>query len=174
MLAALRRRLRDMDTLRQVLLTAEARARAEGATQPGAEHLVMAALALPDGTATRAFRRVGGDPGGFPAAVERQYSNALARIGMDPGGLGMAPTALSERDPPGPFRSKPSAAALVRRMAKGRPFGTSRPLLGADVLLAALADEVGVVARALAAMGVAPERLAEACRVEIAGAGNDR
>lgn len=166
-LASIRRRLKDIDILRRVLLNAEACARAEGGTEPGSEHLIMAALALPDGTARRAFQRIGADPVRFAPSVTQQYADALARMGLDAGAHLIASPELSSRSPAeGVFKSKPSAQALIRRVARDRPFGSPKPLLGVDILLAALASDVGTVARALAVMGIEPGRLADACRQE--------
>lgn len=169
MLTAIRSRLKDMRTLKRVLLTAEAHARADGAAEPGAEHLVTAVLVLPDETARRAFARVGADAAAFDLAVTRQYDTALARVGVEAAGGETRPYALPALgDGAGPFRSRPSAQTLMRRLARGRPFWSSRPLTGADIVLAALAGEVGTVARALAVMGVDRDQLGEACRIEIA------
>ncbi len=175
MLAAIKRRLKDMGVLKQLLLKAEAIARAEGVPEPGSEHLVMAALTLEDETASRAFCRVDADPSRFAAAVAQQYADALRRIGVAVGGPLMTPDGLPEPgENPGPFKSRPSARTLIRRLAKDRPFGASTPLLGADVVLAALSSDIGTVARALAVMGVQPGDLADACRLEIGLHGNAR
>lgn len=166
-LASLKRRLKDIGILRRVLLKAEACARAEDGTGPGSEHMIMAALALPDGTAQRAFQRIGADPARFAPSVTQQYADALARMGMNAGAhLIASPEGLSRPEAAGVFRSKPSAQALIRRVARDRPFGSPTPLLGTDILLAALASDVGTVARTLAVMGIEPGRLSDACRQE--------
>ena len=168
MLGSIKRRLKDAATIKQVLLSAEASARAEGVAEPGSEHLVMAALALPDGTADRAFVRVGVRPADFRPAVARQYADALTRVGLGDGG-----NLLTWQEPPARlprtrlFKSKPSAQWVIRRLVHARPSGSSRPLLGADFVLAALSSDVGTFARTLAVLEVEPNRLAEACRREI-------
>lgn len=168
MLAGIKLRLKNVATIKRVLLAAEASAHAEGVVEPGSEHLVMAALALPDETAGRAFVRIGLRPGDFRPAVARQYADALTRVGMGGGGNLLACQEPLARPPRARlFRSKPSAQSLMRRLALARPFGSSRPLLGADFVLAALSSDVGTVARALAVLAVEPNRLAEACRREI-------
>ena len=173
MLAKIKQRLKDMGTLRQLLEKAESCARAEGAAEPGSEHLVMAALTLADGTARGAFRRVGADPAKFAPSVTQQYADALARIGIDVGTHLIASPDLPERpQSPGVFRSKPSAQTLMATLARDRPFGDTKPLLGADIVLAALSNDIGAVARALAVMGITPHRLADACRLEIAAQGS--
>jgi ClpA/ClpB-like protein len=52
---------------------------------PGAEHLLLAALELPDGTARRAFERVGADPNALRQAIEEQHAEALCAVGIDAG-----------------------------------------------------------------------------------------
>lgn len=167
MLNQIRLRLMDMKTLKTVLETSEARARADGVAEPGAEHLVMAALDLPEDTARRAFERVGADPAGFVPAVARQFDEALAKVGVEAAGSQTDPHALPGEGT-GVFRSQPSARTLMERLARDRPLGSSRPLTGADVVLAALGSDVGTVARALAVMGVDREALVDVCRREIA------
>jgi hypothetical protein len=167
-LASVKKRLTDMNTLRQVFLKAETCARAEGIAEPGAEHLVMAALTLADGTARRAFERIGADPAAFAAAVTQQYADALRRVGVAVGSHLASPDGLpAQADRPGVFRTKPSARTLIKTLAGTRPSGSSRPLLGADILLAAASNEIGTVARALAVMNIDPGGLMNACRQEI-------
>lgn len=165
MLAKIKLRLKDMHTLRQLFLKAEVCARAEGVTEPGSEHLVMAALTLPDQTAQRAFHRLGVNPLRFTSAVTQQYADALTRIGVNVGTHLMSDPLPNTAD--GPFKSKPSAQSLIKKLAQEKPFGASQPLLGADVVLAALANDIGTVGRALAVLRIAPRHLAEACQLEI-------
>ncbi|MGZ8476106.1 MAG: Clp protease N-terminal domain-containing protein, partial [Candidatus Limnocylindria bacterium] len=47
-----------MRTIKKLLTDAEVEARAMGEAEPGAEHLLLAALDLPDGSARRAFERL--------------------------------------------------------------------------------------------------------------------
>uniref|UniRef100_UPI0019639324 Clp protease N-terminal domain-containing protein n=1 Tax=Nonomuraea lactucae TaxID=2249762 RepID=UPI0019639324 len=67
----LRRPMRDIKTINALLTGAEQRALERGEGVPGPEHLLMSALALPDGSARRAFERLGADPDAFAAAVDR-------------------------------------------------------------------------------------------------------
>lgn len=168
MLETIRRRLKDMSTLRRLFLTSETCARSEGLTEPGAEHFVQAALTLPDQTAQRAFRRFGAAPADFAAAVTKQYADALRRIGVDAGAHLVSVQELPARAHRAePFVSKPSAQALIKRLAKEKRFGSRQPLLGADIVLAALTNEFGPVVRALKVMGIEPSQLVDACKLEI-------
>ena len=53
-----RKRFQDAGTLHALFVSAERCANADGLTAPGAEHLVMAALEMPDGTAENIIRLV--------------------------------------------------------------------------------------------------------------------
>lgn len=54
-------RLEDLRTMRRLFLGAEAHARAEGRDLPGAEHLLLAALDLPDDSARVVLAQAGID-----------------------------------------------------------------------------------------------------------------
>ena len=174
---AVRQRLRDAGTLKQLCFRAESLANAEGQREPGAQHFVLAALELPDGTARQAFTTLDVTPAQFRAAIAAQYRSALAHVGihadvideLDDDGPSL-PTAR------GPYRTQPSAQALmavltreVMKPAQARDATT--PLLSAHVLLAAGAAKRGVNARAFAALGVTLESLVTAARLALDGKG---
>ncbi|MBJ7457247.1 MAG: peptidase, partial [Thermoleophilia bacterium] len=73
-----------IQTLSALLRSAEADALATGEELPGAEHLLLAALDLEDGTARRAFTAVGADAAGLRDAIAGQHADALRAIGIDP------------------------------------------------------------------------------------------
>src|SRR5687767_10675111 len=73
----LTKRVRDVRTINMLLTGAEAEARRAGESLPGAEHLLLSAIALPDGSARRAFERVGADPDRLQAAIAAQHADAL-------------------------------------------------------------------------------------------------
>ena len=79
MLDAIRRRARDVRTIARLLEGAEQASRARGEPRPGSEHLVLAALSLPDGTAASAFRRLGVDEDAFSEALAVQDVAAVRR-----------------------------------------------------------------------------------------------
>ena len=167
MLQALARRLRDMRTIKQLCEQAERHANAEGQQRPGAEHFLMAALELPDGTARQAFRRLQADPEAFRVAVERQYGEALRDIGVQ---APVLPAAMAVPHREGLYEGQPSSQALMQTLAGIRKDSAVPQLLGAHVILAALSARHGVVPRALRSMGVEAAALADAARAELAGA----
>lgn len=162
-------RVRDVRTIKELLTGAEAEAHRTGDIQPGAEHLLLSALALPDGSAARAFERVGADPGRLRAAIAAQHADALRAIGIEPPDDAALDAAVG-RDPPaaaGMFRSNASARTAFQRaseMARSeKPLG----LVGAHVVVAVAEQEHGTAARALTLMGIDRAALAAAARAEI-------
>lgn len=169
MFKALQQRLRDSKTLTQMCVEAERIANAEGQAEAGAEHFVLAALEMDDGTARRAFERVGADPDGFRPAIDRQYADALAAVGLQrtaafDAGLAQVPV------PPGQglYKAKPSVSVLIRLLTDAEALQVpANPLLGAHVVLAAARAEQSTAVRALRAMGIDPGDLASAAGAEI-------
>ena len=161
--------VREIRTISRLLTGAEAEANKAGETMPGAEHLLLSALALPDGSARRAFERLGADPDELRSAIASQYADALRAIGIEPvsddaldaaAGAGVASAK-------GVFRSTASAQAVFRAavdLAK-----TERPsrLVGAHVVAAVARMEHGTAARALRAMRIDRHALAVAAQQEL-------
>lgn len=157
-------RMRDVRTIRTLLTGAEAAAHAAGDSAPGAEHLLLSALALPDGSAARAFERVGADPGQLRAAIAAQHADALRSIGIEPPDdaalAGDMPTAT------GVYRSNASARSAFQTASKMARSAESPRFVGAHVVAAVAAMEHGSAARALTVMGIDRGALADAAREE--------
>ncbi|MDC8760898.1 Clp protease N-terminal domain-containing protein [Janthinobacterium fluminis] len=170
MFDAIKKRFRDMGTIKALCESAERHANSAGQAEPGAEHFVLAALDLPDGTARQVFARLRANPDGYRAAIAEQYASALRNVGiaMEAEAFGNGAAIPGAK---GAYASQPSAQALMRELAEQRKSAGSLPLLGVHVILAAAQAQFGVAARALQAMGVSPAALAEAARAEIAAAG---
>lgn len=143
--AGLRRRFNDARTLARLCKAAEREARAAGQTEPGAEHFLLAALALPDGSARRAFEKLGIAPAQVRDAIERQYAAAL-------GGADLEPGAPLPGDGAGAYRAAASGQELMQALAR-RP-DREGGLSGSDVLRAIAAMRHGVAARALRELGL--------------------
>ena len=161
--------LDDMRTIKQLLTDAERIARDMGEEEPGAEHLLLAAIGLPDGTATRALATVGVDADRIRAALREEQADALVSVGVPR----EAAEAMAVPDPLGPagapilYGAGPSAreafqaAGAMARSAKQR-------LAGAHVVAAVADTERGTAARVLDRIGVDRRRLADAARAELA------
>lgn len=153
--------IRDARTIKLLLESAEGLARAGGESEPGPEHLLLAALDLPDGGARRAFARVGAEPDGLAAAVEAHHAEALASVGIASGGTAVAAAPPAR----GLFRSTGAAQEVFRtagRLARDRRV----PLGGAHVVEAVAAAAHGTAAAAVARLGIDRVALRDAARAE--------
>jgi len=151
MFSRIKARFNDIGTIGTLCTGAERHALQDQQREPGAEHFLLAALDLPDGTARRAFEAAGADPVALKHAIARQYGDALAAIGLDVGSSSAAGTEqLAAR--PGAFNASASGQEVMQALAASR--GQHGPLLGAHVVAIVAGMPHGVAARALRAMGV--------------------
>jgi ATP-dependent Clp protease ATP-binding subunit ClpA len=166
----LRNPVRDMRTIKELLTGAEAEARRAGEAQPGAEHVLLSALALPDGSARRAFERVGADPNDVREAIAGQYADALRSIGVEPVDDETLdpPVAESGRVGGGVFRSSATAQSVFQEASKMARAEKGSQFAGAHVVAAVAQMEHGTAARALRRMGIDREELEAAARQEVA------
>lgn len=173
MFDAVKQRFRDIRTINALCIGAEKLANADGQKEAGAEHFVLMALELPDGTARKAFKRIQADPDSFRAGIARQYEEALRNVGVALPHDGIVTNeATSIPAGTGLYKVQPSAQALMQTMIYGikvkeQETNPAAPLLGAHVLLAATTAQYGVAMRAFRAMGIDPGKLAEAAKEEI-------
>ena len=164
MFAKLKQRLQDMRTIKNLCEGAENQARQAGQQQPGAEHYVLSALDLADGSARRVFQRLGADPDAYRAALTSQHVNAFGKLGLDASGIPAATPVSGAAS--AVFDSQPSGQALMQAL----PELTRRlpvPLCGAHVLLAAAAMHHSLAARALRAINLEPQALTQAAEKEL-------
>ncbi len=161
-----RKPLQDIKIMNQLFPAAEAEALAMGEAEPGAEHLVLAALDLPDGSARRAFARLGSDPGKLRAAIAAQHRDTLESIGIAASDEDLEDKLPSPTPSRGPFRSKGSVQKVFKQVVKLVKKDKSQ-LYGAYVVLVAGQLEAGTFVRALAAMGVDAAELVAAARTEL-------
>lgn len=147
--------LRDMRTIGRLLTDAEQVARRMGDERPSAEHLLLAALTLPDGTAAGALQRIGVDADTLAQAIRDEHAAGLVAAGID-----ASTAAAMSADRPvtptmgsGVYRSNPSAQELFQAAGAAARSARQR-LAGAHVVLAAADLEQGTLARALQRLGV--------------------
>lgn len=160
------RPIREFRTIRRLLGGAERLAVEMGDALPGAEHLLLAALDLPDGTARRSFERLAVDPAGLAAAIMAQHDDALRAVGVDVDSVAHLDVPASSGR--GVFRATPSGQAAFQRAVEVSGAPKPRRLLGAHVVLAVAEMEHGSAARALRLMGVDRQQLAAAAGAELA------
>ena len=156
--------VREIRTINELLAGADTAARRMGDVSPGPEHLLLAALAMDDGTARRAFARAGADPDAFEAAVAAQHDAALRAIGVEP--VALPPADVDAGPPKGVFKSTPAAQRAFQEAVKLSKQVKPSRLLGAHVVAAVAEERQGTAARTLQAMGVDAAALADAARAE--------
>ena len=157
--------VRDLRTIKQLLIEAEAEARGGGEETPGPEHLLLAAATLPDGTAARALERVGVDPQRLRPAIEEAHASALATGGIEVDRR-LGDTAGLRAPATGVFRATPGAQKVFQEAVALSKTVKPPRLRGAHVVAAICDLEQGTVARALAALGVDRDQLRDAARAE--------
>lgn len=160
--------LDDMRTIKRLLADAERIAREMGEEEPGAEHLLLSALDLPDGTAARALAAVGVDAERMRSALRDEQADALVTAGVPRATAeSMAePTPLGSAGAPLIYHAGPSARAVFQEAGRLARSSKQR-LAGAHVVLAVAGLERGTLPRVLERMGVGQEQLADAARAEI-------
>lgn len=142
MLRNLRGRAAAMKTIAALLTEAEQIARTRGMERPTAEHLVLAALQLPDGTAARVLERLGSSAADFGAALDAQEAEDLERIAVHVDDDRISAELPPPGEPDGIYRSEPSAQELFQAAGDGARRGGGT-LVGAHVLRAAADLEHG-------------------------------
>ena len=162
MLQALRRARADLSTMNHLFPEAERLARGDGADQPGAEHLLLAALDL-DGTALAALGELDIDRERLARAVQEQHDEALRSIGIvaDENAIDAA---LPVPGPPtGIYRSSPSLQQTFQRAVK-LAKADKAPLQSVHILLASTENEHGTLRRAFEHLGTDCESVRSVAR----------
>ncbi len=153
MLNKLRRARADLGTMNTLFPAAERIAREEGLEQPGAEHLLLAALDLDDGIAKDALGTFGVDPAGLRAAIGAQHDEALRAVGVIADDNAIAAALPAGGKPSGPYRSTGSLQTAFQQ-AVAVAKRDKAALNSGYVLLAGLDAEGGTIVRALEHLGV--------------------
>lgn len=161
--------LDDMRTIKQLLTEAERIAREMGEEEPGAEHLLLSALGLPDGSATRALDRLDIDADRLRLALREEQADALVTAGVPrEAAEAMAePAPLGAAGAPLLYAAGPSAREVFQEAGRLARSSKQR-LAGAHVVVAVAGLERGTLPRVLDRLGVDRERLAGAARAELA------
>ena len=161
--------LDDMRTIKQLLTDAERISRQMGQEEPGAEHLLLSAMSLPDGSAGRALGSLGVDAARIRAALRDEQADALVAAGM-PRATAEAmadPTPLGPGTAPMLYGAGPSAREVFQD-AGSLARSSKQRLAGAHVVAAVARLERGTMPRVLERLGVSREQLADAARAELA------
>lgn len=161
--------LDDMRTIKRLLTDAERIARELGEEEPAAEHLLLSAIGLPDGSAARALGRVGIDADRLRAALREEQADALVSAGV-PRATAEAmtePVPLGDGGAPLLYGAGPSAREVFAEAGRLARSSKQR-LAGAHVVAAAAELERGTLPRVFERLGVDRRSLADAARAELA------
>jgi ATP-dependent Clp protease ATP-binding subunit ClpA len=161
--------LEDMRTIKQLLTEAERIARDMGEEEPGAEHLLLSAMGLPEGSATRALGRLGIDADRIRLALREEQADALVTAGV-PRATAEAmaePAPLGAAGAPLLYAAGPSAREVFQEAGRLARSAKQR-LAGAHVVAAIAELERGTLPRVLDRLSVDRQQLAEAARAELA------
>ena len=160
--------LDDMRTIKQLLTDAERIAREMGEEEPGAEHLLLSAIGLPDGSAGRALGRLGVDAEGIRTALRDEQADALVAAGVarETAEAMADPTPLGPGGAPILYGAGPSAREVFQEAGKLARSSKQR-LAGAHVVAAVAGLERGTMPRVLDRLGVNRQQLADAARAEL-------
>lgn len=165
MFKRLRLRFSDMKTIAKLIPGADEQARAMGEEKPGAEHFVLSALNLEDGTAMRVFSKLGVDSKKFKNAIKDQYHEALDSIGIHSESTSIEPDSVPSNKIF--LESQPSGENLMKLLVTLKKEDKQRPLTGAHVLIVAASAQYGVVPRALKSLNIDKELLVNLAREEL-------
>lgn len=157
-------RIQDMQTINKLIPGANDAAQLMGEKDAGAEHFLLSALNLPDGSAKRVFERLGTNAEKFKKAVNQQYKNALTSVGIDVDILDGSPSPIENKT----FNtSKPSGVAVMKDLYQLKSKDKDRLLLGAHVIGVVARKKHGVTARAFKEMGLKRDEILLAVEQEL-------
>ncbi|WKB53101.1 Clp protease N-terminal domain-containing protein [Eleftheria terrae] len=159
-----------MKTIRTLCEGAERHARQHGQAEPGAEHFLLAALDLPDGTARRTLQRLQLPPERLAQALAQQYQDALRHVGVNADAFELAPAEAGHPGGHGLYKASGSGQAVVQALARHEGRAPGSPLLGAHVLAVIASMKHGVAVRTLKALGADPAAVRAAASEEAAAA----
>ena len=139
----------DIAFMNALFTTAESEAHRLGDELPGAEHLLLAALMMDDGSGRDAFRSAGGDANALSLAITDLHAEALRAVGVH-----AQEAAAIDAITAGPYRTSASAQEAFQRAAELSKARRPHRLRTADVVRAVAERESGTAARAIASLGV--------------------
>lgn len=163
MLKRIKLRIQDMKTISQLITGADEAANNLGEEDPGAEHFVLSALKLSDGSAERVFNRVGADSAAYRVAIVKQYNDALESMGINSNVVETVPIETKKRVQ----RSKPSGQEVMKLLYAAKKSDRDRPILGAHIMGVIATMEHGTAVRAFRVMGIDTRVLAQAAQDEL-------
>ncbi|WP_331767443.1 Clp protease N-terminal domain-containing protein [Embleya sp. NBC_00896] len=147
----IRNAIHDMGAMKLLLTGAEAEARALGDELPGPEHLLLAALALPDDSGREALAASGVTVEDVRRSLTASHVAALRSVGVDADSVPPTPPGPA---PHGPYRASGSANDVFQRAVAISKTARPKKLRTAHVVMAVAELEHGTAARVLRDLGI--------------------
>ena len=145
-------KFQDMVTIKKLCTDAEQYALKRNEKTPGAEHFLLAALDLEEGSAKRIFKNLGVNSDDFNAAITKQYANALEKLGFSQVAVDDVKNQTEQKPTSVIYQAKASAHFLMQSLANRKDKNI--PLQGAHILEVISNMQDGVAIRGLRAMDV--------------------
>ncbi|PRY65444.1 ClpA/ClpB-like protein [Glaciihabitans tibetensis] len=165
---AIRNALADIRTMNALFTAAENAATELGDEQPGAEHLLLAALDLDDASARAAFDAVNVTPDEVRSALVQVHAAALRAVGIEAATVDQLGSPGSSRPLTGPYRSTGSAQDLFQGARRLSASDKPSLLRAGHIVIVAAEAEYGTVARLIDLLEIDRAHLTEAARAAIA------
>ena len=160
---SIRNGIGDIRFMNALFTTAEHEAHELGDDVPGAEHLLLAALTLPDDSGRRALTTCAATIDDVRGAIAATHADALRFAGVAPQDADPSGPA-SARKPQGPFRSSGTAQLVFQRAVALSKLDRPPALRSAHIVLAVAELEHGTSSRVLRRLGIDPATLQRAAR----------
>lgn len=155
--------LRDIRTMAELFAAEEREAAGEVA---GAEHLLLAALDLEEGSARSSLAALNLTPTDLRTALESTHAEALASVGI------VTRTEFEPEETAPPSRKRPYPTTATSQACFRRAVALAKdqrdPLRGAHIVLAVSELQHGTAARLLTRLGIDRSRLQQAARDALA------
>lgn len=161
--------IRDRNTVITLHSGAEKQARMNGDEKPGAEHFLLAALELSDGTAKRAFESIGIDPGILRSAINKQVNDTLKKIGIDTSQFNLDngnPDSVS-KNRIFPNWANSSGHLLIKEINRIQEIDLNIPLIGAHVVAAIAKMKFGITIQTFRTLGINTTLLYSAAQTQL-------
>jgi len=154
----LRRARADLATMNALFPAAERIARDDVIEQPGAEHLLLAAIDLDDDIARDALAGFDVDAAELRAAIVAQHDEALRAIGVVADDNAITAALPASGEPRGPYRSQGSLQTAFQQAVELAKRDKTA-LNSGHILLAVTDAQHGTVGRALQHLDIDPTLL---------------
>ncbi|SHN47253.1 Clp protease N-terminal domain-containing protein [Cryptosporangium aurantiacum] len=151
---SLRTKFADMSLMKTLFTAAEQEAARTGEGPPAAEHLLLAALALPDDSGRRALGTFDRTADDVRNAIGAVHADALRSVGVEAGPDGRGSVSTPAPPSRGPYRSTGSLQVAFQRAVELSKRDGASGIRAAHLVIAVAEPEHGTTARVMEHLGV--------------------